>query len=150
MLAAIAGCSTPATEVVDVQEVLNYQQCQQVRPGVSKVTLAELAQIRGSRLLQSPKNSAPINNSSEYAPNNQSLYVAFDGKKPSAGHSLFLARLEQQSRTVEIHIGTTKPSPQELVAQVITSPCVVVEITGLPEGHTLEFYMDGEKLKLNG
>ncbi|MEM7099878.1 MAG: protease complex subunit PrcB family protein [Pseudomonadota bacterium] len=148
----VSACAAPAEDVVvDVHEVLSYQNCQGVKTGVTTITLADLAQIRGSRLLQSPNQQSKDVTTPDLVSQNKTstMYVAFGGKKPTAGHSLFLSSIQQRANTLLVYLQTSTPDPKDLVAQVITTPCVVVEIDGLPTDYELAFFIDGATLNLN-
>ena len=131
-----------ASEAVDVRQIMSHDQCQQVKNGASRISEHQMAQIRGSRLLSPPGDQAPI----EPVPG--LLYSIYAGPKSTAGYSLELKEVSQTDQSVQIHLSTQAPAADMMVSQVITHPCAVIQIQGLPENYRTEFFVDGKALRL--
>ncbi|WP_227537538.1 protease complex subunit PrcB family protein [Marinobacter litoralis] len=59
----------------------------------------------------------------------QLIFVTL-GQKPTAGYSLGLAEVGQENGTLKLQMDLKAPEPGMMVAQVITSPCVVLAVAG--------------------
>ncbi len=140
LLTLSAACTT---QTVDVSTVLSLDQCRQLKTGASRISLSEMATLRGSRLLTSPADRTI----QEDIPG--LLYAVYAGPKPTAGYSLQLDHVEQQGSQVRVHIQTHAPAPDMMVSQVITQPCVVIQIQGLPDAFDLAFLVDQQPQPLH-
>lgn len=127
-LAVLAsGCAADAS--LQAETVLNHDQCQGLKPGVTRVDLPAVAAIRGSHLLSTPGTN-PAAADADPDAESQMLMVAISrGQQPTAGYGWRLegARVEGSTAVIDVHWAT--PAPDTMVAQVITHPCLVV---GLP------------------
>ncbi|MFO8141282.1 MAG: protease complex subunit PrcB family protein [Marinobacter sp.] len=73
----------------------------------------------------------------------EALVIVTLGQKPTAGYSVGLDSASRENKTLKLVMTVTQPAPGMMVAQVITSPCVVLavadegwqrlEISGLTE-----------------
>lgn len=73
----------------------------------------------------------------------EALVIVTLGQKPTAGYSVGLESASRENKTLKLVMTVTEPAPGMMVAQVITSPCVVLavadegwqrlEISGLTE-----------------
>lgn len=119
-----SGCGGDPTPV---SQVLEHDQCQGLNAGVTRVDLAALAGIRGSRLLGEPAapSRAPVQ-----APPGLLLAIS-RGRQPTPGYSLRLLGAHRQDgvATVEVHWET--PASGAVLPQTITHPCLVVALPPL-------------------
>ena len=115
--ALAAGCSSRTP--VSVSEMVNHARCEQTKPGVAIIDFEQMATIRGSRLiggsLQSVKN----------VPDTQ-LAVISKGPQPSPGYSFKLDYAYQTGDELIVEVSWFEPPTNELQAQVVTEPCLVV------------------------
>ena len=142
VLTMLACSSTP----VNVVEVMHHTQCRNLPTGASTIEFDQLAKIRGGRLL-SRQNNTPstttTTTSSNASPQGSGpMYVIYNGPQPTAGYRLTLQQVAQEGRTVNIHVQTQPPPAGALVNQVITHPCLVIQLQGLPEGYNTQFFLD--------
>jgi hypothetical protein len=124
MLALCAACSS--SRAVELHVVMANGNCQQAHEGVTRVTLPEVAKLRGTQMLgmDSPEPdtgdvSAPF------------LIAIATGQKPTAGYALSNENATLEERTLVVRIHETAPAAGAMTAQVVTQPCLVLE---LPDG----------------
>lgn len=127
----LAGCSNPA---VNVSEIFNHHQCQSLRSGFVQVGLTELPQIRGVRLLAPPSDEAPASpptsSGSDDADDADVLLFAISrGSQPTPGYGFELTEARSNGDEVELRYVWQVPPPDAVLAQVITSPCSVVQLS---------------------
>ena len=120
MLALATACSS--SRAVELHVVMANGNCQQAHEGVTRVTLPEVAKLRGTQMLgtESPQpdagdNSAPF------------LIAIATGQKPTAGYALSYENATLEKRTLVIEIHETAPAEGAMTAQVVTQPCLVLE-----------------------
>jgi hypothetical protein len=122
ILVLAGGCTEPHD--VEVDTVLSHAHCHPLAPGVHRVTPDDVARLRGAQLLGFEDDADAA------APDADALLVAVSlGQRPTAGYSLRVhgaAHLEDGVLT--LRISETRPGPADMVAQVITHPCVVVSV----------------------
>ena len=67
-----------------------------------------------------------------------SIIAIFIGQKSSSGYSVYLDRVEQNIGTTKIKFVTSQPSPDCVVAQIITSPVTLVRVDKIDGGFEFE------------
>ena len=140
ILLTLAGCSSTP---VDVVELMQHSQCKNLQVGANRISFEQLATIRGSRLLSTtPDSASSAQATADSDPMAEPMYAIYTGPQPTAGYRLSLQQVSQRNRTVSLHLTTTKPAPDVMVSQVITHPCIVVQLQGLPHTYTVEFLLD--------
>jgi len=50
------------------------------------------------------------------------------GERPTAGYALAVTRAERNARRLVLHVEWEEPAPEAIVAQVVTSPCVIIRL----------------------
>jgi hypothetical protein len=139
MMLLLGGC--PAAASVQVSEVMNYAQCQGLQERITRITFAELAQVRGVQLLSPPPDQAPAAQSS---PADDALLLAvFNGRQSTPGYGLILQSVEERDANLILNYTWQEPPADALQAQVITTPCSVVQVSGLAPGKRVEVLLDG-------
>jgi len=102
-------------------EVLNYANCQGAERGVRQVSYAEVAQLRGSKLLGmttevSGATPAII------------LLSVFKGPQPTPGFAFSLIAASVVQGTAELIVQWHEPEANAVQAQMMTYPCLVIGI----------------------
>jgi hypothetical protein len=124
MLAAIGGC-TEAPRTVGVDTVLSHAHCHQLAPGVHRVTLDDVARLRGAQLLGFENDADDL----PPAANDTLLLAVSLGQRPTAGYSLRADdSAELDDGVLTLRVLETRPGPTDMVAQVITHPCLVLSV----------------------
>jgi len=116
------ACSS--SRAVELDVVMASGNCQQTHEGVARVTLSDVAKLRGTQLLGGESTDR------EAGPSPFLIVVAI-GEKPTAGYGLAYDGAKLDGRTLIVTVRETAPPPDAMTAQVITHPCLVLEI---PEG----------------
>ncbi len=107
-------------------EVLNYGNCQTLESGISQVGFDEVAKIRGSKLiditvLEQPQKKPGL------------LLLAISrGEQPTPGYGFSLREAYRDTDTAVIELFWTEPEKDEVLAQVMTHPCIVVGLEAGP------------------
>ena len=132
-----SGCSAPA---VEVNEVLNHGVCKTLSKGISRVEFDELARIRGSQLLGT---TAP----GETPQGDDIMLVAVsNGSAPTPGYGFELHAVGGSVEEVRLEYRWLTPAPDAVMAQVITSPCSVVQIDSAQTPQAVSAWLDGSLL----
>jgi hypothetical protein len=121
------GCSSH--EPIAAAQVLNHNNCAMTEAGVRVVTYADVARLRGSRLLNMTTAGAGEGDEQE---SNLLLLAVSKGRQPTPGYGFELSRAFLTAdgvATVELRWLT--PADDTVQAQVLTQPCIVV---GLQRG----------------
>lgn len=140
---AMTGCSAtgsaPSAPVPEVRQITQSAHCGLTGPGVAYVrspaSLEDLLGIAGQNMSTGAIRQVNLDN--------EQLVIVTLGQKPTAGYSVGLERAAQEGTTLKLEMRVNQPAPGMMVAQVITSPCVVlavasggwqrVEVTGVTE-----------------
>jgi hypothetical protein len=120
LAAALNGCAQ--ARHVEVMTVLANGNCQTTEIGVRAIDYATLATFRGTRLIgmteSEQSTSQPLH-----------LIAIVPGEFPTAGYGVSLREGTALTADVlTIKIKTDRPSPEAVLAQMITHPCLVVGI----------------------
>ena len=67
--------------------------------------------------------------------NKEVVAAVFLGSRPTAGYSVEIVRARQQGTTLVVSYKETRPAPDSVAAQVLTSPYAIVAI---PKGSTTD------------
>lgn len=118
LVSYLSGCSQPQLAAV---EVLNYANCQGAERGVRQVSYAEVANLRGSKLLGMTTEAASD------APEVILLSV-YKGAQPTPGFSFSLSAADVVQGTAELTVQWHEPEPDTVQAQMMTRPCLVIGI----------------------
>ena len=119
LLTMLCGCAD--ARHVTVMTVLDHGNCRTDVSGVRVIDYAELAQLRGARLLGMSDTDAaarPVH-----------LIAIVPGVYPTTGYGLRLSDPEPPlSDPLLLHVTLSKPPQDAVLAQVLTHPCLVVGI----------------------
>jgi len=126
---ALVGCDRG--QELAATEVLNNTNCKGAEDGLTKVSFAEVAKLRGSTLISmstSTETTTPGGAEDDNAGDELLLFALSKGRQPTPGYffSLTDARLTDQRAILELTWHT--PGPDSVQAQVITYPCIVVAV----------------------
>lgn len=132
MLLPLAACGTrsgPATDSVAVEALYQHNQCQaETAKAILIDNVADLnAWWQPLARLSLPARELPVQlEQVDWQTNN--LVVIHSGSQPSAGYQLELLGQAAQvkDQTLNINVRLSEPPADAMVAQVITSPCVVI------------------------
>ncbi len=116
--ASVLGCSMGDT--LATVEVLNHGNCQTLESGISVVSYADIAKIRGSKLIDMTVLEQPSE-----TPDLLLLAVS-NGEQPTPGYQFSLADAYLNRETAVIEIFWTEPEADAVLPQVMTHPCLVV------------------------
>ncbi|MBJ6137196.1 protease complex subunit PrcB family protein [Marinobacter litoralis] len=130
MVLALSGCAasgnTAPQQEPQVRQVTQSAHCGLTGPGVAYVDsageLESLLEVRGQNM------STGVIRQVDFT-QEQLIFVTL-GQKPTAGYSLGLAEVSQEKNTLKLRMDVKAPAPGMMVAQVITSPCVVLATAG--------------------
>ncbi len=137
---ALSACSQ---QQINVTEVLNHGQCKSLRSGVSQVAFADLATIRGVTMLSDP-NQTEVQ-SADAAPELLLIAVS-NGSQPTPGYRFELIDASAQNRDIHLNYHWHTPPADAVLAQMITSPCSVVQLDTTAQLGTIYAFLDGEPL----
>jgi hypothetical protein len=59
---------------------------------------------------------------------NQMLIGVFAGRKPTAGYSIAIEKILEGPKSIVVEYSEKQPSPESMVAMVITYPCQIVSV----------------------
>ena len=139
---SLIGCGA---EPVNITEVLNHSQCNHLRTGLSQIEFADLARIRGTRLLTSP-GAAPEPATGVGAELGVLLFAVSKGSQPTPGYRFELMGVQAQGTEVELRYAWLVPLEEAVLAQVVTSPCSVVQLPDQPQVSAVSAWLDGQEL----
>ena len=130
LLLALTGCAAPGNtapqQSPQVRQITQSPHCGLTGPGVAYVDSSESLEaflgVRGQNM------STGVIQQVDLA-QEQLIFVTL-GQKPTAGYSLGLADVSQEQGTLKLKMDLKAPAPDMMVAQVITSPCVVLAVAG--------------------
>jgi len=125
-------------DAISATEVMNHSLCSNLTDGVQRITYAELARVRGARLL-TPPSMTP----SEEPEPEVLLVAVFNGEQPTPGYGFELQDASAQGSRVVLTYHWRSPSPNAVMAQMITSPCSVVQIAGADGVDSVSVVVDG-------
>lgn len=120
---AFGGCAGNAG--LEAVSVLSYDQCQGIGDGLTRVSYADVAGIRGSTLLDlsAPDAAGPQGE-------DDVLLVAISrGQQPTPGYRLTLEGAHRREDTAVIEVHWSTPESGAVLAQVMTHPCLVVGLS---------------------
>lgn len=120
--ALLTGC--PAAQRIDPVTVLTHGNCGRSVDGVEIVTLDDVAALRpNTRLI----GMEPAEKASAHA--GMLLLAIGQGIRPTPGYGLAIARPGMlQDGALTLSIAEKRPDPDDVLAQMITQPCLVVAV----------------------
>jgi hypothetical protein len=123
VVACLCGC-VKQNELAAI-EVLNIGNCQGAVAGVQQLSYAQLAALRGSKLLGITTQAT--DESPELI-----LLSVYKGPQPTPGYRFSLHDALLDGTTARLEFQWHTPDPQSVQAQMISSPCMVI---GLEAGN---------------
>ncbi len=121
LVAAFWGCGSGGD--VSLVEVLNHDQCRVPRAGVQVVSIADVARIRGGRLLTAPDEP-------DATPADLLLVSVSKGQQPTPGYGFELMKGTMKGDEVTVRLAWNQPPADAVLAQVITHPCIIIGLEG--------------------
>ena len=132
----LTACTPPQPTIT---EVLNHNHCRTLQPGARLVGVHELPQIRGVRLLEAPSAQGDPR-----VEENTLLVATSRGPQASAGYSLELLGGTQEKDHVVLDYRWHTPPSGTAQAQMLTSPCSVVQLRPTVPIDRVRVRIDGE------
>jgi hypothetical protein len=123
LLAFCGACSS--SRAVEMDVVMASGNCQQPHEGVTRVTLPDVARLRGTQLLGAESSGVGDMGTTPF------LIAVATGEKPTAGYGLVYDSARLDGRMLIVTVRETAPPSDAMTAQVITHPCLVLEV---PDG----------------
>ena len=141
ILAFCTSCGGPS---INVTEVLNHSLCKSLPQGISRVEFANLAKIRGTKLLNPAGESSADTTT---APLRDVILVAVsNGPQPTPGYGFELQSVDGSTAEVRLLYHWLEPAPDAVMAQMVTSPCSVVQIQSARPPTAVSAWLDGRLL----
>ncbi|PSF06048.1 hypothetical protein C7H09_11960 [Marinobacter fuscus] len=126
ILATAAACTTTGSgsEIRPplIRQITQSAHCGLSGPGVAVVKSLNQRDV----LLDVPGQNMATDAVRRVVLANEHLIFVTLGQKPTAGYSLGLSSSEIENSTLVLEMALKEPAPGMIVAQVITSPCVVL------------------------
>jgi hypothetical protein len=98
--------------------------------------------VRGARLLAAPSEPvAPAESTQEVL-----LVAVFNGEQPTPGYGFELSEAFVEADQVVLNYRWLTPSPGAVMAQMITSPCSVIQINDAEGITSVSALIDGVEL----
>ncbi|WP_372964371.1 protease complex subunit PrcB family protein [Marinobacter sp.] len=129
-LMALTSCastdSAKSEPAPQVRQITQSAHCGLTGPGVAYIrspeTLESLLGVVGQNMATGVIREVDLAR--------EQLIIVTLGQKPTAGYSLGLDSVSRENSTLKLDVQLTRPAPGTMVAQVITSPCVVLAVAG--------------------
>ncbi|OZC37833.1 hypothetical protein B9Q17_14935 [Marinobacter vinifirmus] len=126
----LAACSANAPKEAQpapqVRQVTQSAHCGLTGPGVAPVSspeaLENLLGVSGQNMATGVIRQVDLAS--------EQLIIVTLGQKPTAGYSVGLQDVQWQEPVLKLAMQVNSPAPDMMVAQVITSPCVVLAVKG--------------------
>ncbi len=130
----LAGCA--GEPHLSTRTVLEFDQCQGIDAGLSRVRTHDLAGIRGSTLLRmtngGSKPDPATAGAADRAADEPLLIAVSRGRQPTSGYRLSLEDAVRQGNTGLLRLNWEVPPSGSVLPQVMTHPCLVVSVD--PQG----------------
>lgn len=139
LLFAVCAPLTACGTSVPVTEVMNYDRCTTAEASVALVSLGDIASLRSSRLLG--MTNPPVDTDPALQ-----LIAISRGEQPTPGYGFDLLGASRHGRDIELRLHWRTPEPDAVLAQMITSPCIVVGMETADAARVLVSLDDGTKL----
>lgn len=116
-LLTAAGCA-PMPEIA-LTEMLNSGDCRNATAGLSRIDLARVAALKGNRLIG-------ISEPTPAAGPELLLLLVSRGEQPTPGYGFELDGASRDGGLLSLEVRWRTPDPDQVLAQMLTSPCLVV------------------------
>jgi hypothetical protein len=136
----MSGCqaSTPIAAV----ELFSHANCNGVTKGIQQIQFADLAGIRNVQMLTSPASDGALQPGKDTQAQDVLLFVISNGNQPTPGYGFELAKTDATSNEVELHYRWRTPAADAVLAQVMTSPCTVIQLDAHPDLATVSAWLN--------
>ncbi|HLV78249.1 MAG TPA: protease complex subunit PrcB family protein [Marinobacter sp.] len=132
VLSLLAGCSVSSPHNVQAQpqvrQLTQSAHCGLTGPGVAPVNssreLDKLLGVSGQNMATGVIRQVDLAH--------EQLIIITLGQRPTAGYSVGLRDVQWEKPTLKLEMRVGEPAPDMMVAQVLTSPCVVLGVRGGP------------------
>ena len=123
MIVLFTGCAEKSGEI-------SFETVEKGQYKFYEIKNMEFAVIKTSDELESFFKKYGILNKDfpDWQPERYVLICAFQGLKPSAGYDIEITKIERGEDTVTVKVRISKPKPDEITAQVLTSPYHIVKV----------------------
>ncbi|GGC58234.1 protease complex subunit PrcB family protein [Marinobacter halophilus] len=126
LLTACSATGGAAGDQPQVRQVTQSAHCGLTGPGVvharTSAELEALLDVGGQNISTGVIRQINLDQ--------ESLVIVTLGQKPTAGYSVKLDSATRENKALRLAMNVTEPAPGMMVAQVITTPCVVLAVTG--------------------
>ncbi|MFK7915654.1 MAG: protease complex subunit PrcB family protein [Pseudomonadales bacterium] len=143
IIATVCGLATGCSgnRPVQAEVLLSHNNCQTLNAGVTEIAMAQIARIRGSRLLRHPAAqqaddeslatgttlSAPTSSTPTLSAATR-VFAISRGSMPTPGYSMALHSAELADTTLTVRVDWEQPAADAVLAQQLTHPCMVVAL----------------------
>ena len=136
----MSGCQagTPIRAV----ELFSHANCNGVTKGIQQIQFADLAGIRNVQMLTSPRSGRAHEPSPDTQAEDVLLFVISNGNQPTPGYGFDLEKTDATSNEVELRYRWRTPAADASLAQVMTSPCTVVQLDAHPDLTAVSAWLD--------
>lgn len=131
-----AGCQS--TTPIAVVELFSHGQCQGLSKGIRQIEFADLARIRNVQMLTSSQDKAVETTAAPEV----LLFAISNGNQPTTGYGLELTVAKATNAEVELRYRWRTPAPDAVLAQVMTSPCSVIQLEAHPQLTAVSAWLD--------
>jgi hypothetical protein len=126
LVGVLGGCSGHSG--LDTVEVLNDANCRNPPMGLTRIDYGDIARLRGQTLLGI--SIEPSSDEPELL-----LLSVYRGPQPTPGYGFALKNSEQHGRTLHLNLTWQQPESGAVLAQLLTTPCLVVGlVVGMERG----------------
>jgi protease stability complex PrcB-like protein len=136
----LSGCqaSTPITAV----EIFSHANCNGVSKGIQQIQFADLAAIRNVQMLSSPEQQSADQADTDPQLEDVLLFVISNGNQPTPGYGFDLTATEATSDEITLRYRWRTPAADAVLAQVMTSPCTVIQFDAHPDLTAVSAWLD--------
>lgn len=136
----MSGCQagTPVTAV----ELFSHANCQGVTKGIQQIQFADLAGIRNVQMLANPTSDGTHKSASDTPLDDVLLFVVSNGNQPTPGYGLDLTETDATENEIELRYRWRTPAADAVLAQVVTSPCAVIQLDAHPDLTAVSAWLD--------
>ncbi len=131
-----AGCQS--TTPIAVVELFSHGQCQGLSKGIRQIEFADLAGIRNAQMLTSSQDKAVETTAAPSV----LLFAISNGNQPTPGYGFDLTVAKATNTEVELRYRWQTPAPGAVLAQVMTSPCSVIQVEAHPQLTSVSAWLD--------
>ncbi|XOV82567.1 MAG: protease complex subunit PrcB family protein [bacterium] len=148
LLISLVGCllGCQAGTPISAVELFNHGHCQGVTKGIAQIQYEELAGIRNVQMLTSPADDTEPLGATDTRLQDVLLFVISNGNQPTPGYGFELKQTDTTQNEVLLRYRWRTPAADAILAQVMTSPCTVVQLDRHPDLAAVSAWLDGKLL----